>query len=156
MENKELLSYRSQLFQRIRSSAGEFSDACRAVKDPSASVEAGGWNTHQLAAHTRDVQVHVYGMRARRTVEEDRPVFPNFDNDSWNAEHYHADEPLAKILDEFLADVNEITPWLEGLPLEAWSRPSRHEINGDFAMQFWVERMLAHIKEHLESVRKVG
>ena len=117
MENKELLSYRSQLFQRIQQAAQEFSDACRAVKDPSAPVEAGGWNTHQLAAHTRDVQIHVYGMRARRTVEEDRPVFPNFDNDTWNAEHYHADEPLAKILDEFLADVHEITPWLEGLPV---------------------------------------
>lgn len=156
MQNKELLSYRSQLIQRIQSAAQEFSDTCRAVKDPFAPVEAGGWNAHQLTAHTRDVQIHVYGLRARRTVDEDLPVFPNFDNDVWNAEHYHIDEPIAKIMDEFLADVRQMVPWLEGLPPSAWSRNSRHEINGDFTMQTWVERMLAHIEEHLATIRKAG
>jgi hypothetical protein len=154
MENKELLSYRSQLIQRIQVAAQEFSDACRAVKNPFMPVDEGGWNTHQLAAHTRDVQIHVYGMRARRTVEEDQPVFPNFDNDAWNAEHYHPDEPIAKMMDEFLADVRQMAPWLEGLPPAAWSRPSHHEINGDFTMQVWVERMLAHIEEHLATLKK--
>jgi hypothetical protein len=156
MENNELISYRLQLFQRIKTAAHDFSEACRAVKDPFAAVEGGEWNTHQLAAHTRDVQIHVYGARVRRTVEEDKPVFPNFDNDAWNAEHYHADEPIASIVDEFLADVRQITPWLEGLPASAWSRQSRHEVNGEFTMQTWVERMLAHIEEHLESVKKVA
>jgi hypothetical protein len=155
MENNELLEYRSRLIEHIRTTAQEFSDACRAVKDPYAPIEPGGWNTHQLAGHTRDVQIHVYGARARRTVEEDTPVFPNFDGDAWYAEHYRTDEPLAKILNEFLADVHQIIPWLEGLPNSAWSRMSRHEINGDYAMQTWVERMLAHIEEHLESVKKV-
>ena len=155
MENKELLSYRSQLIGRLESTAKVFSEACLAVKDPYAPVETDGWNTHQLAAHTRDVQIHVYGARVRRTVKEDKPVFPNFDNDAWNAEHYHADEPIVKICEEFLSDVREIIPWLEGLPLSAWSRLSRHEVHGEFTMQTWVERMLAHIVEHLESVKKV-
>jgi hypothetical protein len=155
MENNELISYRSQLIQRIKSAAQEFSEACRSVKDPFAPVEEGGWNTHLLAAHTRDVQIHVYGMRARRSVAEDKPVFPNFDNEVWNAEHYHTHEPITKILDEFLADVHQMVHWLDGLPASAWSRPSRHEINGDFTMQVWVERMLAHIEEHLESVKRV-
>jgi len=155
MENNELIAYRLQLVQRIKSAAQGFSEACRRVKDPFAPVEEGGWNTHQLAAHTRDVQIHVYGARVRRTVEEDQPVFPNFDNDAWNAEHYYTDEPIIKIMDEFLADVRQITPWLEGLPASAWSRLSRHEVHGEFTMQIWVERMLAHIEEHLATVSKV-
>lgn len=154
MENKELISYRSQLITRIKSAAQGFSEACRAVKDPFAPVEADEWNTHQLAAHTRDVQIHVYGARVRRTVEEDKPVFPNFDNDAWNAEHYHTDEPISNIVDEFLADVRQMVPWLEGLPASAWSRLSRHEVHGEFTMQTWVERMLAHIEEHLETLKK--
>jgi len=156
MEDNELLEYRSRLIHRIQSAAQEFSDACRAVKDITKPVDGGGWNTHQLAAHTRDVHIHIYGMRVRRTVAEDRPVFPNFDNDAWNAGHYHAEEPLAKILDEFLADVRQMVPWLESLPPSAWSRPSRHELQGDSAMQAWVERVLAHIQEHLETVQKAG
>jgi hypothetical protein len=154
MENNELLSYRSQLIQRLGSTAKEFSEACLAVADPYAPIDADGWNTHQLAAHARDVQVHVYGDRARRTVSEEKPVFPNFDGDAWNAEHYQADEPLTKICDEFLADVREIISWLEGLPLSAWSRLSRHEVYGEFTMQTWVERMLAHIEEHLATLKK--
>jgi hypothetical protein len=63
-------------------------------------------------------------------------------------------EPIAKIVDEFLADVREITSWLENLPLSAWSRPSRHEVYGEFTMQTWVERMLAHIEEHLATLKK--
>jgi hypothetical protein len=156
MENKELLSYRSQLIQRLGSTAKEFSEACLAVSDPYAPIEADGWNAHQLAAHARDVQIHVYGARARRTVNEEKPVFPNFDGDAWNAEHYQADEPIAKICDELLTDVRKIIPWLEELPLSAWSRPSRHEVYGEFTMQTWVERMLAHIDEHLETVKKLG
>jgi hypothetical protein len=156
MENKELRSYRSKLILRIQSAAQELSDACRAIQNPFAPVDEGGWNAHQLAAHTRDVQIHVYGMRARRSVEQDKPVFPNFDNETWNADHYHADEPMAKIMDEFLRDIHQITPWLEGLPPSAWGRLSRHEVNGEFTMQTWVERMLAHIEEHLETIRKAG
>lgn len=154
MENNELLAYRSRLIERLKSAAQEFSEACRAIKNPFAPVEADGWNTHQLAAHTRDVQIHVYGARVRRTVEEDKPVFPNFDNDAWNAEHYHADEPIAKICEEFQTDIRQMVPWLEGLPLSAWSRLSRHEVYGEFTMQTWVERMLAHIEEQLETIRK--
>jgi hypothetical protein len=154
MENKELLSYRSQLIQRLGSTAKEFSETCLAVSDPYVPVEVDGWNAHQLAAHARDVQIHVYGARVRRTVNEEKPEFPNFDGDAWNLEHYHADEPVGKIVKEFLEDVREITSWLEELPLSAWSRLSRHEVYGEFAMQTWVERMLAHIEEHLATLKK--
>lgn len=154
MENNELLAYRSRLIERLKSTAQEFSDACRAVQNPFAPVEADGWNAHQLAAHARDVQIHVYGARVRRTVEEEKPLFPNFDGDAWNAEHYKTDEPISKIADEFLADVRQMTPWLEGLPLTTWSRPSRHEVYGEITMQTWVERMLAHIEEHLATLKK--
>jgi t-SNARE complex subunit (syntaxin) len=69
--------------------------------------------------------------------------------------HYDRAEPLAKILDEFTASVNELVQFLEPLSGEAWSRESRHEtLGGGFTTQVWVERGLAHIEEHLASVRK--
>jgi hypothetical protein len=155
MENQEINEYRTRLLNQLEATADAFCAACKAVPDPFAPTEEDGWNTHQLAAHARDVQVHVYGQRVRRCVEEDAPVFPNFDNAVWNAEHYRADEPLDAVLDEFMGDVRQIVPWLRKLPAAAWSRPSRHAVYGEFAMQHWVERMLAHIKEHLATVQKV-
>jgi len=63
-------------------------------------MEKGGWNVHPLAAHTRDVDKLVYGMRARRTLEEDNPLFENFDGDAYMAEHYDAQAIPQKVLPE--------------------------------------------------------
>lgn len=153
---KELEEYRQKMLDRIREAASEFRAACEAAKDPFAATDNGGWNTHQLAAHTRDVDKYVYGMRVRQTVSEENPEFKSFDADSWMSAHYDRAEPLAKILDEFTSSMNELVEFLEQLPGEAWSRESRHETMGaGFTTQTWVERGLAHIEEHLASVKKL-
>ena len=53
----------------------------------------------RVAAHTRDVNRLVYGLRAHRTAEEENPEFPNFDGDAYMTENYNAREPLSEILD---------------------------------------------------------
>lgn len=151
---KELDEYRANLIERLVSAAGEFRDACLAVQDPFAPLED-GWNVHQIAVHTRDVNLLVYGLRARRTAEEDDPEFQNFDGDAYMMEHYDADEPLHQLLDGFAANVETLAAILKGLPAEAWSRESRHSTLGSgFTLQTWVERNLAHIEEHLQTVKK--
>ena len=87
---KELLEYRKQLMDNLEASAKEFRDVCMAIKNPYLPIEEGGWNVHQLATHTRDVDKLVYRMRARRTLEENNPQFENFDGDAYMAEHYDA------------------------------------------------------------------
>lgn len=155
MENDELNEYRTRLLIQVEKLADDFCTACQAADNPFQPVEDGGWNVHQIAAHVRDVQAQVYGTRIRRSVEEDVPVFDNFDGERWQAEHYVADEPLADILESFMSDIRQIVPWLKKCPSSDWSRASRHVVYGEFAMQHWVERMLAHIKEHLITVEKV-
>ena len=153
----QLLEYRVKLISHLEATTEEFRQACLAVDAPFKAVDEGGWNTHQLAAHTRDVDKLVYGMRIRRIVEEDDPVFQDFDAEQWMAVHYNADEPLASILEELPASVKETAAMLRELPPEAWSRESSHEIyGGGFTLQTWVERGLAHIQEHLETVKKVS
>jgi len=150
----ELMEYRRNLIERLTEAAREFRSACEAVRDPSSPVEQ-GWNVHQLAAHTRDVDRLVYGLRVQGTVEMDNPEFKNFDADAWAAEQYDSNEPMQKILDEFTVSVSDLVEFLRGLPPEAWSRESRHETLGSgFTMQAWVERGLAHIEEHLGTVKK--
>lgn len=150
----QLLEYRSKLIDRLDTAAEEFREACLAMGDPFKAADEDGWNTHQLAAHTRDVDKVVYGMRIRRTAEEDNPEFPDFDADEWIAANYKADEPLASILDELSASIKETASMLRDLPPEAWSRKSSHVTYGSgFTLQTWVERALAHIQEHLETVQ---
>ena len=152
---KELAEYRKNLIERLVSAAGEFRRACLAVDDPFAPLEENGWNVHQEAVHTRDVNNLVYGMRAHRTADEENPEFQNFDGDAYMAENYDPDEPLQGLLDGFAADVGSLAEMLKGLPMEAWSRESRHTTFGSgFTLQTWIERDLAHIEEHLASVKK--
>jgi hypothetical protein len=151
---KELIEYRIKMIDRLEQAAQEFYDACKAC-DLSVRIE-GDWTAHQIASHTRDVDKLVYGARALQTLDEDNPLFKNFDADGWMETHYNKDEPFAAILDEFLNHVKNICGTLRGLPQEAWSRVSRHEtLGGELTMQLWVERGLAHIEEHLKVMRSV-
>lgn len=152
---KELKEYRTQLIAKLTSTAKDFQAACLAVQDPFAPLEEGGWNVHQVAAHTRDVDKLVYGMRAQRTAQEDNPEFQNFDGDAHTRDHYSTNESLQEMLDGFVQNVEALTEILRALPTEAWSRVSRHaKLGNGFTLQTWVERDLAHIEEHLETVKK--
>lgn len=152
---KELNEYRTHLIDKLTAAAKDFQAACLTVKDPFASLDEGGWNVHQLAAHTRDVDKLVYGMRAQKTAQEDNPEFQNFDGDAYTREHYSADESLPALLDEFVQNIETLAGILRALPPEAWSRVSRHaKLGNGFTLQTWVERALAHIEEHLETVQK--
>ena len=153
----QLLEYRAKLLDQLQAAAEEFRRACLAADDPFQPMDEDGWNVHQIAAHTRDVDENVYGMRVRRTAREDNPLFSNYDGEVWMVEQYNPDEPLASILDELSASVKGAVALLRDLPLEGWSRTSAHEVYGDgFFLQTWVERELAHIQEHLETVEKAA
>jgi DinB superfamily len=152
---KELLEYRRSLINRLIEATDEFCSTCLAVKDSFAPRAEGEWNVHQVAAHVRDVDKLVYGLRVRRTAAEQNPEFQNFDGELYMAEHYSADEPLAMILDELRENVNGLANMLRELPDEAWSRESRHATLGHgFTLQAWVERNLAHIEDHMETVKR--
>ena len=148
---KELLEYRVFLVNRLRQAAKEFYETAGSL-DPS-SKWSGEWTLHQIAAHIRTLN-HVYEERAREILAEENPLFENFDPEAWMLSHYEPQEPFKKILDEFKANVDNLCVSLSVLPVEAWSRESRHETIGDsLPLQLWVERGLAHIEDHLLEIK---
>jgi hypothetical protein len=152
---KELLEYRVFLVNRLRKAAEEFCDACEAL-DPLIKP-SGEWTLHQIAAHLRDLNHLVYEKRVRETIAEDNPLFENFDPEAWMLSHYEPEEPIKKILDDFKGHVDQLCETLSALPVEAWSRESRHEMIGDqLPLQLWVERGLAHIEDHLLEIKSAA
>jgi len=151
---KELIEYREKLLARLREATKEFCEACQSFSDPFTKAD-GEWTAHQIAFHVRDVEREVYGMRIRSTLNEDNPEFKNFDPDAWMDKNYNRDEPMEKILNELSENMNGVCDLLAGMPQEVWSRLSRHEALGkELTLQLWAERGLAHIEEHLESLKK--
>ena len=154
---KELLAYRAKLIARMVETAHEFRHECLAVPDVTMPLEAGGWTVHQIAAHTRDVHELVYGLRTRRTAAEDNPQFQNFNGDEYMKEHYSKSEPLNEILDKLVEQVESLAEELRALPSQAWTRVSSHAMLGrGLSLQTWVEKELAHIQEHLETIKRAN
>ncbi|MEO5887422.1 MAG: DinB family protein [Anaerolineales bacterium] len=154
---KELSEYRRNLIEKLAGAARDFRAACLAITDAYAPWGAGEWNAHQVAVHTRDIDKLVYGLRSRRTAEEENPEFRSFDGDEYMAEHYDAGESLDGLLNGFVENVEALTNILRALPDEAWARESRHATLGSgFTLQTWVERNLAHIEEHMEIMKKAN
>jgi hypothetical protein len=152
---KELREYRTGLIKQLVNSAREFRRECLAAKDAFAPLEANGWNIHQIAIHTRDINLLVYGSRIRRTASETNPEFQNFNGEAYMTEHYSASEPLGDVLDGFVEQVESLAEMLRELPSEAWSRESRHMmLGGGLTLQSWVEKGLAHIEEHLGTIKE--
>ena len=104
---KELIEYREKLIARIEEAAQEFRAACESFGDPFTKVD-GEWTVHQIASHTRDVDKMVYGERIRRTLNEVNPEFKSFDADSWMTANYDKDEPLSKIVSDFLENIQDL------------------------------------------------
>ena len=152
---KEIEEYRVNLLERLEAAANAFRAGCLAVRDPRTPVEDNGWNVHQIATHTRDVDKLVYGLRVRRTAAEEDPEFTNFDGEAYMTANYDPGESLKDLLDGFVNNVEALVEFLRLLPVEAWSRLSHHTRFGNgLTLQSWVEKDLAHIEEHLASVRK--
>ena len=152
---KELSEYRMKLMQKLEETASAFREECRQAQDPYAPLHADGWSVHQIAVHTRDVDELVYGLRARRAAVEENPEFPNFDGEAHMAANYNASEPLEDVLRSFVENVQALVQWLRALPAASWSRVSRHTtLGGNLTLQTWVEKDLAHIQEHLKTVKE--
>jgi hypothetical protein len=150
---KELFEYRKKLIARLAEAAGEFREVCESFSNPFQHAE-GEWTVHQVASHLRDVDRSIYGERIRRTRNEDNPEFPRFDAVAWMTEHYDRDETLGKILDDLSAHVASLCEELQAMPVEGWSRESRHEkLGGGVTLQLWVEHNLAHIEEHAQALK---
>jgi hypothetical protein len=153
----ELTEYRKKLVDRLEAAVKEFQKGVLAVKDPYTPIEEGGWNVHQVAVHARDVDQLVYGLRVRRTLAEDNPEFPNFDSEAYMAENYDPKESLRDLLDGLSRNVEEQVELLRAMPIEGWSRFSRHTTQGGgLTLQIWVERGLEHLEEHLATVKRVN
>src|SRR5665648_136212 len=113
---EELLEYRQRIINKIATAPESIESAILRITDHTLPLEAGGWNIHQVIAHMRDVNQHVYLPRLHRIIDEENPMFENFDGDAWMAEHYQPLEPIGILSSEFNEQCNLTADWLNSLP----------------------------------------
>lgn len=102
----------------------------------------GVFSPMQYGAHVRDIQ-GVYGDRIILMLQEDNPVFPQFNPDeaSWAAFNDMAADALAGQIDE---QARRLAGILDGLEPEDWSRTMIRDGGTDGVYQFTVRGLASY------------
>src|SRR5216684_4110831 len=126
-----------EVLERIGSSAGavrravEAMPAGRLTRSPS----EGEWSAIETLTHLRDVVVHVYGLRIRRLLYEDAPVFADFDEETYRRASLARGEAIGDLLDTVVAEHDQLARLLQALPDADWSRQGRHPSLGVMSIE---------------------
>lgn len=117
---------------------------------------AGEWSALETLTHLRDVVVHVYGLRIRRLLYEEAPVFADFDEEGYRRASLARGESAAHLLDSVVAEHEQLARLLETLPDEEWARAGRHPSLGTMSIEFLARRVGEHAEEHAAQIAEAA
>ena len=142
------------VIERIRSSAGVVRRAVEAAPPTRLGVarRAGEWSALETLTHVRDVIVHVYGLRIRRLLYEDAPVFADFDEEAYRRASLARGESVEYLLGTIIGEHEQLARLLEGLPDAEWAREGRHPTLGVMSIEFLARRVGEHAEEHAAQI----
>ena len=142
------------LMDRIRSSAAVVRRAVEAAPPARFGVapRAGEWSALETLTHLRDVVVHVYGLRIRRLLYEDAPVFADFDEEGYRPASLARGEAIGDLLDTIVAEHEQLARLLQAVPDADWAREGRHPAFGIMSIEFLARRVGEHAEEHANQI----
>ncbi|HSL49435.1 MAG TPA: DinB family protein [Candidatus Deferrimicrobiaceae bacterium] len=146
------------LIERIRSSAGVVRRAVEAAPPGRLGMapRAGEWSAIETLTHLRDVVVHVYGLRIRRLLYEDAPVFADFDEEGYRRASLARGEGIGDLLDTIVAEHEQLARLLQALPDGDWARQGRHPSLGVMSIELLASRVGEHAEEHAAQIAEAA
>jgi len=112
------------------------------------------WTIHEIVVHITDSEANSF-VRGRRFIAEPGRDVMAYDENGWaTALDYMSQSP---------DDAVELFRWLRGntykliktLPESAWSNTVYHPENGTMTMDDWLDVYEAHVRDHLEQMRRI-
>ncbi len=142
------------ILERMRSSAGVVRRAVEAAPPGrfGQPPREGEWSGLETLTHLRDVVVHVYGLRIRRLLYEDAPVFADFDEEGYRLASLARGEAIGDLLDAIVAEHEQLARLLQTLPDLDWSRQGRHPSLGAMSIELLARRVGEHAEEHARQI----
>jgi hypothetical protein len=142
------------ILERMRSSAGVVRRAVEAAPSDrfAQPPREGEWSALETLTHLRDVVVHVYGLRIRRLLYEDAPVFANFDEEGYHRASLARGEAVGGLLDTIVAEHEQLARLLQALPDADRSRQGQHPSLGVMSIEFLARRVGEHAEEHAAQI----
>ena len=142
------------LLDRMRATTGVVREAVESARRGrfTEPPRAGEWSALETLTHLRDVIVHVYGLRIRRLLYEDAPVFADFDEEGYRRASLARGETADDLLDSIVGEHEQLARLLETLPDDQWARAGRHPSLGTMSIEFLARRVGEHAEEHAAQI----
>jgi hypothetical protein len=117
-----------------------------------APPRTGEWSALETLIHLRDVVVHAYGLRIRRLLYEDAPVFADFDEEAYRRDSLARGESVGHLVETIVGEHEQLARLLEPLPDADWARAGRHPSLGPMSIELLARRVGEHAEEHAAQI----
>lgn len=113
----------------------------------------GIWSPLEYGCHVRDV-CRVFGERLRLMLDEDDPLFPNWDQDETAlVERYWTQSPPT-IAVEIAAAARQVAARFAGLSGDQWNRPGRRSNGSIFTVESLGRYMVHDLVHHVHDIKR--
>jgi hypothetical protein len=116
---------------------------------------AGGFSFVEHVWHLADLEREGYGVRIRRLLSEDEPIFSNFDGERVARERLYQRRDLADGLLAFAAARSRNLQTLRDVSNGDWSRTAEQEGIGTVALGDIPRMMVEHDREHEQELARL-
>ena len=138
------------ILERMQSSASVVQRAVDAARSGrfTQPPREGEWSALETLTHLRDIVIHDYGLRIRRLLYEDAPLFADFDEEGYRRASLARGETADDLLDMIVGEHEQLMRLLQTLADTEWSRQGRHPSLGVMSIEFLARRVGEHAEEH--------
>jgi hypothetical protein len=109
------------------------------------------WSPLEYGCHIRDVH-RIFDHRVRLMLNEDEPVFPNWDQDQTALADDYASQDPATVATELFDAATEVADTYAGVPPESWSRRGLRSNGIEFTIATLAVYHLHDIVHHADDV----
>lgn len=109
------------------------------------------WAPIEYACHVRDVFA-LYHERLRLMLEEEDPLYPNWDQDATAVEERYADQEIEHVSAQLLGAADSLAAAFESVHGDQWQRPGRRGDGASFTVDSFSRYMVHDPVHHLFDV----
>lgn len=111
------------------------------------------WSGLEYACHVRDVFL-LYGHRLRLMLEEDDPLYPNWDQDEAAVSGAYDRADPERVADEIESAAGALGERFDGVRGDQWERPGRRSDGAAFTVESFARYFVHDPIHHVADVRR--
>ena len=141
---------RDKISSLIRTSGSEWSAVLERA-DVGSRPSDDVWSPLEYACHVRDV-FDLYDERLQMMLNEEDPLYPNWDQDSTAIEKRYGEQDPAVVSQEVLGSAGRLAERFDTVQDDQWSRKGRRSDGAEFTIETFARYLIHDPLHHLHDV----